>query len=218
MNTRTSFGVAAACIIFFGTWVNSAYSQVRFSPTPVAPEEQERVIVPKTKFDKAVALLALEKGNSTIKGTACWRVEDLGSRAKNVPILLLPVTAHLEELIRLRKKAKQGEAVLQSPEVLKTSILTVADDEGRFQFTELKPGRYYLYAAFNFTQRDTENVYRGSASDGAYTVNFYSPETVQYGGGGEIEKVVEVKKDGEVVRTSLTNKGVYASLFKCALT
>lgn len=142
----------------------------------------------------------------------------MGSRAKNVPILLLPVTPYLEELIRLRKEAKHGEAVLQSPEVLETSIMTVADDKGRFQFIELKPGRYYLYAAFNFTREGSRNVYRGSATDGAYTMNFYSPETVQYGGGGEIEKVVEVKKDGEVVRTSLTNKGVYATLFKCALT
>lgn len=218
MNARTSFGVATTCILIFGSWISSAYSQVRFSPTPTAPEQEQRVIAPKTLFDKAVALRALEKGTSTIEGTACWRIPDMGSRAKNVPILLLPVTPYLEELIRLRKEAKHGEAVLQSPEVLETSIMTVADDKGRFQFIELKPGRYYLYAAFNFTREGSRNVYRGSATDGAYTMNFYSPETVQYGGGGEIEKVVEVKKDGEVVRTSLTNKGVYATLFKCALT
>lgn len=218
MDTRTSFCIALACAVFVGSWSNDTRSQVRYSPTPVDPADQERVILPKTQFDKAAALRALEKGTATIVGTACWRVPYLGSRAENVPILLLPVTPHLEELIRLRKKARRGEVVLQSPEVLETSIATVADDKGRFRFTELKPGRYYLYAAFGFTRASTRNVYRGTAYGGNTAVDLYSPETVHYGGGGEIEKVVQVKKEGEVVRTSLTNKGVYASLFKCALT
>ena len=66
-------------------------------------------------------------------------------------------------------------------------------------------------------------MYRGTAYGGtAYgavaATHYYSPETRDYHGGGEIERIVEVKKDGVVVRTSLTNKGVYAALFKCALT
>lgn len=220
MNARTSFGLAALCTLLVASFARDVHSQVRFSPTPAAGEdrERERVILPQTRFDKAAALRALDKGTATIVGTACWRVPYVGSRAENVPILLLPVTPHLEELIRLRKKARPGETVLQSKDVLETSIATVADDEGRFQFTELKPGRYYLYAAFKFTHRETENVYRGSAYGGTATVHYYSPETRSYGAGGEIDKIVVVKKDGEVVRTSLTNKGVYATLFKCALT
>lgn len=216
MNARMSFGIAVICMTAAG-WTGNVHAQVRFSPTPVAPD-QERVITPRTQFDKTAALRALEKGTSTIAGTACWRVPYAGSRAGNAMILLLPVTPHLEELISLRKKAKPGETVLQSKDVLETSIATMADGEGRFQFTELKAGRYYLYGAFNFTHQETENVYRGTAQGANVTVNFYSPETTNYNAGGEIEKIVEVKKDGEVVRTSLTNKGVYATLFKCALT
>lgn len=218
MDTRTSVCIALACALFAFSWAHDTRSQVRYSPTPVDPADQERVILPKTKFDKATALRALEKGTATIVGTACWRVPYLGSRAENVPILLLPMTPHLEELIRLRRKARHGEVVLQSPDVLETSIATVADDRGRFQFTELKPGRYYLYAAFEFTRASTQNVYRGTAYGGNTAVDLYSPGTVHHAGGGEIEKVVQVKKEGEVVRTSLTNKGVYATLFKCALT
>ncbi|MGY1458201.1 hypothetical protein ACW5F0_06065 [Luteimonas sp. A534] len=215
MNAGILFAIAtiSACAACVGV----AHAQVRVSPG-VADARQERVIEPGIRFDKAAALHALEPGNSTIQGTACWTGTRTGTRASNVPILLLPVTPYLEELVRLRKKARRGEAVLQSEELLKTSIATFANDKGRFQFTDLKPGRYYLYAVVDFTYARTHDAYRGTGQHSRGTVHYYSPETVNYVGGGEIEKFVDVKKDGDVVRTSLTNSGFYASLFKCVTT
>lgn len=217
MNARMMFVIAVCAACAGGGW-GKAHAQVRFSPPPAEPSARERLIEPGTPFDKEAALQALEKGNSTIQGTACWRVPYAGSRAERDLILLLPVTPHLEELIHLRKRARPGETVVQSPDVLETSIATMSDSEGRFRFTDLKPGRYYLYAVVEFRKSQTHNVYRGTGQSGYGSVDYYAPETAMYAAGGEIETFVDVKRDGDVVRTTLTNRGLYASLFKCALT
>lgn len=205
---------AFACLVASG----SAYAQIRTSPSPgeQVRDPAPRLIHPTTRFDREAAVRALDKGTSMIKGTACARSRDGMFKAPNRMVLLLPMTSHLEEVLRLQKEARSWETVVTDENVLATSVQTMTDAKGRFQFTEMKPGRYYLFMVFDYAVAKSRDVYVGSSQGQYASANHYARQNYAVDRQNILEGVVQVEAEGQVVSTSLTNKGVMSKLLRCA--
>lgn len=179
----------------------------------------------KTAFNKEETYKLVTEGNSAIKGVAFAR--DNESRIKGIAILninkkqfaekgtqvtLIPYTDYFKEWIELNKKRKKTENAPPIPlpeEAFKCfKFSAVYDDEGNFEFTNLKSGEYLLVTSFEYVHnfKRTEEVGRaavyvngGYQGDHIFTQVFsYSKDNV-----AAIEKVVTVKNDGDIVQVKL---------------
>jgi hypothetical protein len=112
----------------------------------VAAESQKKyeLIYPQTSFDSASAASLLdEKGNAIIKGRALLNNKPMGYNAE---VSLFPVTPHLKEYLQLEKQfgVKGRKRAALSPVALSYRIITRINSLGEFEFSNLKPGNYYL--------------------------------------------------------------------------
>lgn len=189
-------------------------AQIRTSPTPGEPPP-ERPIQPQSRFDRAAATRALDKGTATIRGRACARHSDGLFYANGRLVLLMPVTPYLEEFLALRKGARNGEVAVADPALMETSVGTMTDDDGRFQFTEMRPGRYYLFMVFEVNRVHSRNVYAGSSYGGGMGVDHYERQDYVRSDEDVLEGFVEIEKEGQVVRTTLVNKSWRSKLLRC---
>jgi hypothetical protein len=149
-----------------------------------------------TPFDEEQARKAMEPGSSSIRGVLFHRIraktgyagEKIASvkaaavYAPNVTIYLYPLTEHLKEQRRLENENKKKR--MRSNSVQLTNYIadkrmfnymrhTKTDELGRYFFTDLKPGRYYLLAdsyVVNSTEFKLVEVGTSVATDGLYTV------------------------------------------------
>ena len=178
-----------ACALMIGAVTLTAFGQDR------------QAMYPKAAFDAAQAKTALAKGSSNIKGRACTIKDGLIFNAANVRISLFPVTPYFEEWYKLRKKEEdRNTAVYMSDEAGKYRIDVVTDSEGRFQFTEMKTGKYFLQGVFSFNQAKSKVIYTGSDE---YT-DYYRRENYAIPRSDRLEKTVEVKKGGDVVKITMS--------------
>lgn len=182
---------------------------------------QRQEIMPKAPFDAATVKKMLAYGDATITGTAVARDYNAPSGVNNflgvrvvgkkriapegTVVVLFPVTPYFEEYYRLKnryKNSKTNVAVL-SKEAFNYRIETKTGKNGRFSFTKLKPGKYYIETVFGYTGRTGTDVevgrtdyYNGygnyTGSDPIYQTYYYNytNETVE-------SKFVEIKNDGE---------------------
>lgn len=174
----------------------------------ISPAERNapRQMFPLTSFNAELAKTQLATGSSTIRGRACSVKEGLIFEAANVTISLFPVTPYLEEWYRLRDKEEgKNTSVYMSNEASKYRIDVVTDSEGKFQFREMKPGKYFLHTIFSFNQAKSANVYvgRGNNGDGSVT-DYYRQEDYIVPRSDRLEKFVEVKKEGDTVKITLS--------------
>lgn len=181
----------------------------------------------KAPFDKKATLAMVHDGNAVIKGTAFARdnenegglkgmaVLNINKKqyaAKGTEIVLIPYTAYFKEWIDLNEKQRKIKNAKPIP-LPKDAFFcfkrtTVYDDNGSFEFTNLKPGEYLLVTAFGYkhTSRQTEETGRASVivngtyqGDEVYTSVFaYSSNAT-----ANIQKVVSIKKEGEKVEVKL---------------
>ena len=194
---------ALAALLITGN-LSRTPAQVRVSPPP-DQRPKARVLYPQTSFDKQTALAALGRGRATIRGTACVYKDKLLFRAPRLRISLFPVTPYFEEWHRLRAREEDKQTfVYMSAEAYQHRIDTVTDANGNFQFTELKPGRYFLHAIFEFDQVKTGSVYTGSGygTDGSRT-DYYREQDYRVFRSNRLEKTVEIRQDAETVSTDL---------------
>ncbi|MEJ5995939.1 carboxypeptidase-like regulatory domain-containing protein [Pedobacter sp. Du54] len=181
----------------------------------------------KAPFDKKTTFAMVQNGSAVIKGTAFARdnenegglkgmaVLNINKKqyaAKGTEIVLIPYTAYFKEWIS--RNEKQHEIKNAKPIPLPKDAFdcfkrtTVYDDDGNFEFTNLKPGEYLLVTAFGYkhTSRQTEETGRASVivngtyqGDEVYTSVFsYSSNST-----ANIQKVVSIKKEGEKVEVKL---------------
>jgi hypothetical protein len=112
----------------------------------VSAESQKKyeLIYPQTSFDTAAAALLLDdKGTATVKGKALLNNKPMGYK---VELSLFPVTVHLKEYLELEQKfgIKGRKRAALSPLALSYRIITRINSLGEFEFSNLKPGHYYL--------------------------------------------------------------------------
>jgi hypothetical protein len=158
---------------------------------------------PSVPFDLAAAKAALEPGHSIITGQVCagWKGNlVLGSR----PVLLYPATPYLDQIIALGKKAKPGKDKVQmDPDLVIARMEAKPNTDGEFQFSQMKPGRYYLSTSIEAMIGGSVDVYAGHVSTDYGSANVYTSQNFSYGSGTQIEKFVDVKKDGDTIKVTM---------------
>lgn len=183
--TLTKLIIFTVALLIIGT-TTQIFGQVRVEP---APDK----LVPRTPFDEATAKQALAEGTSVIKGVACSIIDRQTYFARTTKVKLYPDTPHLREWLKLGND-KGFNIVSMSPEAYKYRLEATTDQGGRFQFTKMKPGKYYLLAYY-------EVVFNDPFDERDYTV------------GRSLERFVEIKKDSEEVKIDLTS-GVKAGFIR----
>lgn len=182
----------------------------------------------KNKFDKTATLNLVTKGKSVIKGQAFARDDKnsigvLGVKVANVDkkqfadkgvkIILTPYTPYFEEWNKANEPKKNSvytAPVLPLPKGAELCIIetTVIDDEGHFEFSNLMPGKYLITTAFEFNHAASiTNVigYNEYFTNGYYLGSTDITKTEHYNMNinAKIKKLVEIKKDGEIVKVKL---------------
>jgi len=182
----------------------------------VQPERNDTIyLTPKTAFKASVAKEALAKGKSTIKGVAFIRPNNnIGFNIKTgkkvladrIKISLYPVTPYFGEFLELKKKEKPRKLkyAFLSKEAVSYRLEAITNSSGEFTFPEMKPGKYYIEGVLNWTQSGTYQQYAGSGynSYGGRT-NYYTSQNYVNHNSTLLTKIVEVRKDGEIVEIKL---------------
>lgn len=192
-------------------------------PGAAAPGElPSDYVFPTTPFDVAQADAQMSPGNSTIRGTIAAKegralVPALNlSRThradKGTIVTLMPYTAHLAEWLatdkRLSRKATLKKAMM-TPEALSYRIVTkVTDDAGTFEFTHLRPGKYFIIATVNYVvagsrlqQTGSVDTYVGGnlvASNPTYTSHAFAVDVSK-----AATAVVQIDADGQTVSATV---------------
>jgi len=171
-------------------------------------------VLPTTPFNEAETARLMERGSATIEGTATLKKKGKDNfGVKGSQILLFPVTPYLTEFLELKKKfnSRKKQATM-SPVAFTYRIEgRFLDDKGTFQFTNLKPGKYYIISWIAFARQKTVAVQTGTST--SYNVYGYalgsSPiyEDHHYDVfiENEVNGFVEVKEAGAVVNVTVSN-------------
>lgn len=172
----------------------------------LAKRNQITTLYPETKFDKSQAELQLARGKSTIKGVLYKKTNKLAliggkSYGYNVKVVLFPVNNYLMDWYELRKRKESKRTyVYLSDEAYSMRLETTTDNYGRFNFTELKPGKYFLQAIMSVNNVYSRDVVVGTNS---YGTQFYQKENYTKVSHYRNEKFVEITSDGELVEVRL---------------
>ncbi len=184
-------------------------------------------VEPQAAFDEAAAKAQLEPGTSTIRGTVSAKENKALIKAFNLSkshraykgtvVTLMPHSVYIDEWLdlnkKLRRKAELKKAAI-SPQANSYRILVrVTDDKGSFEFKNLKPGKYFIYADVEFAKSGSSFVQTGtSTTSNAVTgqvlatsaIGYYEPFTV------DVNKfstaIVEVKQDGQLVEAKVSGQ------------
>jgi len=171
-------------------------------------------VLPATPFNEAETARLMERGSATIEGTATLKKKGKDNfGVKGSQILLFPVTPYFTEFLELKKKfnSRKKQATM-SPVAFTYRIEgRFLDDKGTFQFTNLKPGKYYIISWIAFARQKTVAVQTGTST--SYNVYGYalgsSPiyEDHHYDVfiENEVSGFVEVKEAGAVVNVTVSN-------------
>ena len=166
-------------------------------------EGQRKVLFPQAEFDKNLAAIALQQGNSTLIGKGCAIFDGRRFSASNVRVMLYPVTTYFEKWYQLReKKEDKSTNVYINREAAKYAISVQTNGDGKFVFSRLKPGKYFVQMLFNFQQIKTSRIYEGSD----YDTDYYSLRDYYVPRESRLEKFVEIKKDGDSEKITLKNR------------
>ncbi len=179
----------------------------------------------KTKFDKETTLKMITAGTSVISGVAFARDNENEGLLKGIAVanihkkqyapkgtsvILIPYTSYFKEWIELNEASrKKGKAIPLSEDAAACIKVTgIYDDEGHFEFVNLMPGDYLLYAEFNYvhTSTQTEVVgYTDTYINGMFQGSSANTETYKYNKNAVagIKKIVKIEKPGEKITIKL---------------
>jgi hypothetical protein len=171
-----------------------------------AKRNEQTVVYPEVKFDSIYAKSQLSKGKATIKGVLFKKTNKIAivggyTFGYKKEVVLLPVTDYLLEWHKLRAtKENKKTSVYLSEQAYSFRLVTVTDENGRFFFNELKPGKYFLQAYMSKTNYFTRDVVVGTDS---YGTKYYKQENYSEMKKYRNEKFVEIKNDGEIIEIKL---------------
>lgn len=172
----------------------------------LAEKNKHTVLYPEQAFNKEVAGNQLTAGKSTIKGAlykSTNKMSVVGAKAygKGIKIDLFPVNDYFIAWYKLReKKEARRTAVYMSDEAYSMRLETKTDNYGRFEFKEMKPGKYFLQAFMSTYKSGYQDVTVGTNS---YGMQFYQKQYYQIEKKHRVEKFVDITTDGEIVEVKL---------------
>ena len=177
----------------------------------------------KTRFDKEATMKMIKGGSSVISGQAFARDNQAGIKGiailnvnkkqpapKGTSIVLIPYTDFFKEWVEINKSSrKKGVAIPLPQDVLDCiKTTTVYDEEGNFDFVNLKPGEYLIFTEFAYvhTATHTEVVgYTDTYINGMFQGSTARTQSYQYdtNASASVQKIVTIKKDGEKINIKL---------------
>lgn len=165
---------------------------------------------PQVYFDSADAVNRLAEGNSTISGVSFARegsfINGKVHNAFNQTVLLFPFTAYFAEWYNLKYDNPKSN-IIMVPQAFAQRLETKTDAYGNFSFKKMKPGKYYLECSINYsgTAVGTERVGTGAYYYGwsSYSYPIYQSYYYNYNAVQKANKVVEVKRDGQLIEVKL---------------
>lgn len=150
------------------------------------------IVRPVTKFDPVATQKALGKGQSSVSGQAFTKTRGGEVRyAAGNTIALFPFTPYFQEVWKLQNSREPSTILEANPALKNYKRETVADGAGRFKFTGVLPGKYYVSTSIIWEVPVTQYV----PNYGAFTS---MKET-----GGEVSGIVTITRDGEAVEVIL---------------
>jgi protocatechuate 3,4-dioxygenase beta subunit len=119
------------------------------------------------------------------------------------------MTPYFEEFLKLRRKNKKNSVYL-SEEAFKYRLETKTDEFGRFQFTKMKPGKYYIECMINFAatganvvQTGTSTLYNTNNGQTLSSSPIYDKFFYNYDFANRESQIVEIKQDGQILNIKL---------------
>lgn len=155
-------------------------------------------------------IYARDNENTTKGGIAILNVNKKQYASQGTTVILIPYMDYFKEWIALNEKLrKKGQAVPLSKEAAGCiKVTSVYDNDGNFEFTNLMPGKYYLFTEFGYTHTasrtevvgytDTyiNGLFQGTTAD--TQVNRYKTSAT-----AAIKKIVTINKEGEKITVKL---------------
>ena len=202
MNSRTRHILSIIILLFFA--IPISYAQK-------APEW----VLPSTPFNELETAKLMEKGTSTVQGTAVLKKKGKDNfGVKGSQILLFPVTPYFTEFLELKKKynSRKKQATMSPIAFTYRVEGRFIDEKGTFKFTDLKPGKYYLISWISFAKQKTVAVQTGTST--SYNVYGYvlgsSPIYEDYNYDvfieNEVSGFVDLKESSGVVNVVISNQ------------
>lgn len=172
----------------------------------LAEKNKKTILYPEFNFSAEVAKKQLEKGDGLIKGVLYKSTNKLSvtgakSFGRGIKVDLYPVTDYFMAWYQLREKKENKKTVVYlSDEAYAMRLETYTDDYGRFEFKEMKPGKYFLQAFMSTSKTYSRDVVVGTNS---YGTEFYQKENYNVIDHHRVEKFVEISKSGDIIEVKL---------------
>ena len=181
-----------------------------YSTNAFAQQFNGKYYFPQVYFDSADAVNRLAEGRSTISGVSFARegsfINGKVHNAANQTVMLFPFTDYFAEWYNLKYDNPKANIVMV-PRAFAQRLETKTDEYGNFSFKKMKPGKYYLECSINYTGTavGTERVGTGAYYYGyvGYSYPIYESYYYNYNAVQKANKVVEVKRDGQLIEVKL---------------
>ena len=194
---------ASACFLFMTSIFLPAHAQ-----------KNKEWIFPTTAFNEAETAKLMEPGTATIRGVGVIKKKGKDHfNGKGGQIILFPVTPYFTEFLELKKKYRgsKKEATMSNDAFTYRVQGRYIDDQGHFEFVDIKPGKYYIMTWIGYQKTKTKAVQTGTVT--SYNVYGYalgsSPIYEDYLYNVDVENelgvFVEVKDAGAVTNVVVSN-------------
>jgi len=107
--------------------------------------------------------------------------------------------------------------MVPDPAVFETRMGATANSMGEFQFSQMKPGRYFVTTQISSVLGGSRDVYAGSVQGAYGSANVYRAESYTFGAEKEMSEYIDVRNDGDVVKVTL-QPSISVNPFRCGLT
>ncbi|MCZ4223340.1 hypothetical protein [Pedobacter rhodius] len=179
----------------------------------VKAQEKSTPVFPTAVFDKMQAGNMLNSGTSVIKGVVAKKQKNLNNTFLGIIVTLFPCTAYFNEWYDLQKKNGKTLAMM-SPEAYSYRVLAKASDEdGSFEFRNLKPGKYYLQTIVQQGKMEKRSREIGTSTTVGYNVHgqqvssftepIYEDFKLFYNTSDLVKKIVEITAEGQTIQVKL---------------
>ncbi|SRX76021.1 hypothetical protein [Aequorivita antarctica] len=181
-----------------------------FTVPAVSAQKKIEFVYPKVPFDSEMAAKQLDhKGTSTIKGTAMINNKPVGYYVK---VFLFPMTPYLEEYLALENKLglKEKKRASMSPLALSYRLISKCEDAETFEFTNLKPGKYYIESYVTKTKEKKGAYLVGQEAitfEGSYISGppIFQEYTYNKSRQYHMSGIAEITSDGQTVDVTIKN-------------
>lgn len=182
----------------------------------VQAQKTPEYVFPTTPFDEVATTKLLDEGTNTIRGKA-WVIRKKKNffPDKGDKILLYPVTPYITEFIELRtKNTKKKQAAMSKDAFIYRIEGKFTDYEGSFEFSNIRPGKYYVVTWINYEKTKTVSLQTGTGYSLSFNVfgGSMTPYPIMkdflytYDVEAEVNDIIEVTGDKQIIPVTVSVK------------